>query len=238
MGAPGSRSPCRRHRDVLLPRQRTDRSGAGFSRSTGQIPRAAARYQTRQELTPRSMAVRRLAPERLLKLRHIADHPVHAELIDRMGIRLRLHPLHFFASRCRTRSDPMPRKKRCASVNPSLAGSVLPAKSFISAIHASRSPPLSAVFSPERQFAVHVNAAGQFKRRVLLHDALRPLVESFGVRRSPPVFQVAFRIELPALIVEAVRQFVARSPRRSRRSSSHRPPAYRRTAAAEYRPGN
>ena len=43
---------------------------------------------------------------------------------------------------------------------------------------------------------------------VLLHDTLGTLIKLLTVGRRPPVFQVALAIELPALVIEAVRQFM------------------------------
>ena len=45
--------------------------------------------------------------------------------------------------------------------------------------------------------------------RILVGDTLSPLYEFRGVRFRPPIFQIAMRIELAALIVETMRQLVA-----------------------------
>ena len=61
---------------------------------------------------------------------------------------------------------------------------------------------------------------------------------SSRVLLRPPVAQVARRVELAALVVEAVGQLVADGARRCCRSSARRPSSGRRAAAAARRPGS
>ena len=61
----------------------------------------------------------------------------------------------------------------------------------------------------ERQLAVHLDVVHRGEVRILVDDAGGPLLEAFGVGGRPPVLQVALRVELAPLVVEAVRQLVA-----------------------------
>src|SRR5208283_6054506 len=45
--------------------------------------------------------------------------------------------------------------------------------------------------------------------RVLVRNALAALLVLFGILGGPPIAQVAVSVELPSLIVEAMREFVA-----------------------------
>ena len=59
------------------------------------------------------------------------------------------------------------------------------------------------------EFAVDVQARQRLVFVVLLHDRTRALFEFLRGLRRPPVAQVAFGVELPSLIIEAVRHFMA-----------------------------
>ena len=66
------------------------------------------------------------------------------------------------------------------------------------------------MFTAERLMAVDVEAGQDLEGVILLRYALGTgLQKRLGVFVGPPVLQVAFRVILPALIVETVRQFVA-----------------------------
>src|SRR3954470_14680006 len=54
-----------------------------------------------------------------------------------------------------------------------------------------------------------MNAGKNFERRVLLIDTIDALLERPCISRSPPIAQIALRIELPALIVEAMCELMA-----------------------------
>ncbi len=59
------------------------------------------------------------------------------------------------------------------------------------------------------ELAVHVQIIHGYESVVLIHHAIGTLLESLGIVGGPPVLQIALRVELAALIVEAVRQLVA-----------------------------
>ena len=91
----------------------------------------------------------RLAAERLLELRHVGDDAVDAVASGRVRVGLRLQPRDLRSLGSRTTSVAQPRKKRCSGVKPSTSAAVLRLRDLpVSAISASRRPPLSAVFSP------------------------------------------------------------------------------------------
>ena len=73
-----------------------------------------------------------------------------------------------------------------------------------------RRPPLSAVFSPSVSLPFSFTSSTAVNSRVLVDEALRRAPRtpcaSAGVHQS---LQVAVRVELPPLVVEAVRQLVA-----------------------------
>ncbi len=55
------------------------------------------------------------------------------------------------------------------------------------------------------QLRVDVNVIDDYVFGVLIALAGNALLEAFGVLRSPPVLEIALRVELTALIVEAIR---------------------------------
>src|ERR1043165_869214 len=59
------------------------------------------------------------------------------------------------------------------------------------------------------QLALHVETLLHFVAAELVDDALGALLEILHVGVGPPVLEIAFLVELRALIVEAVRDFVA-----------------------------
>ena len=59
------------------------------------------------------------------------------------------------------------------------------------------------------QFTVHVQSRQRFVFTVLLYDCSRAFLEFFRGLRRPPVGQISHFVVLPALIVEAMRHFVA-----------------------------
>ena len=61
----------------------------------------------------------------------------------------------------------------------------------------------------EREFAVEVNAGDRLNGVVLLDHALRAFIEFLLVFFRPPILEIAVFIELAALVVEAMREFVA-----------------------------
>src|SRR5580704_4625313 len=67
---------------------------------------------------------------------------------------------------------------------------------------------ISDVFA-HRQSAVDVHVVDAHVAGILVADTLRSLIEFFAIGVRPPIFQVAVGVELAALIVESVRQFVA-----------------------------
>ena len=75
---------------------------------------------------------------------------------------------------------------------------------------ASRTPPLSAMFSPRVSLPLSARPGQRLEAGVLVDDALRSRVElpcaSSGVHQSR---RLPLRVELAALVVEAVGQFVA-----------------------------
>jgi hypothetical protein len=87
-----------------------------------------------------------LAGERLLELRHVLHHAVDAEFRRRVRVGLHLQAQRSSRS-LEHHTWPKERKKRCSGVKPSIFFAVFPMV-FSSAISATRTPPLSAVFSP------------------------------------------------------------------------------------------
>ena len=72
-----------------------------------------------------------------------------------------------------------------------------------------RAPPLSAVFSPRVRRAVELQIVHGDEAAVFVGDAAGALLKLRAVLRRPPVAQIALGIELAALIVKTMRQFVA-----------------------------
>ena len=104
---------------------------------------------------------------------------------------------------------PNARKNRCSAVNPSIFGWGF---AFERIHERHKREPQAAIVGrvlAERQFSIDVNIVDRLERRVLLNETLGAFFELLGVLRGPPVLQIAFWIELPALIVETVRQLVA-----------------------------
>ena len=93
-------------------------------------------------------------------------------------------------------------------MKPSIFGAVLPASASISAISAMRAPPLSAVFSPSVSLPLMWTPGATAKLEYSSATQAARCCELLGVRRGPPVVQIALGVELAALIVEAVRQLV------------------------------
>ncbi len=60
----------------------------------------------------------------------------------------------------------------------------------------------------QRQLAVDVNGVDGDELVELIHHPLRLRGVVLGIRRGPPVVQVALAVELPALVVESVRHLV------------------------------
>ena len=60
-----------------------------------------------------------------------------------------------------------------------------------------------------RQLAVYMQARQRLIFVVLLHDRTRAFLKFLGGLRCPPIAQVAFGVELPSLIIEAVRHLMA-----------------------------
>src|SRR5271156_2544489 len=65
----------------------------------------------------------------------------------------------------------------------------------------------------QRQLAIELNVAlvvlHRNKTRILVGRAIGALLKFLGVLRRPPVAEIALRIVLPALVVEAVREFMS-----------------------------
>ena len=90
----------------------------------------------------------------------------------------------------------------------------------------------------ERKAAIDVYIVDRQVLGVLVPHARYPLLERLGVRRRPPVLQIALRIELPAFIVEAVRQLVSYGRACVCRNSEPHPFSDRIEVAGAHRPGN
>src|SRR6516162_7206717 len=78
-----------------------------------------------------------------------------------------------------------------------------------SAIDATRTPPLSAVFFSQREFTIQVHPWDGAEIRILFSNAGGAFFKGFGVSRGPPVAEVALGVKLAAFVVEAVGEFVA-----------------------------
>ena len=103
---------------------------------------------------------------------------------------------------------PKPRKKRCSGVKPSIFGVRLAGEVSISAISAMRAPPLSAVFSPSVSLPLMCTPGATVKLEYSSATQAARCSNSLASVGGPPVVQVAFGVELAALVVEAVRQLV------------------------------
>ena len=113
---------------------------------------------------------------------------------------------------------PQPMKKRCSGVKPSACPSGLAARLSISAIQPRRRPPLSAVFSPSVSLPFSFTSPTAVKPE---YSSAMQAARSSNALPSAGVHQsrrLPCGVELPALVVEPVRQLVADDRARRRRS--------------------
>ena len=104
-----------------------------------------------------------------------------------------------------------PRKKRCSGVNPSFVAAYfgIHLHVFVQRCQGDAQPAIVSRVFTQRQPAVEMNIIHRDKRAVFIGNAGCALVKFVAVRLCPPVFKVAFRIELAALVVKAMRKFMA-----------------------------
>src|SRR4051794_1261882 len=109
-----------------------------------------------------------LAAPGLLKLRHILHHAVHAILSRRMRIRQDPHPRHLrtpLLTPHSPESQEEPLLRRVAVDRLSFLPALLVSDHVLQRHHATRAPPLSAVFSPSvsRPFSFRSSTATKFE---------------------------------------------------------------------------
>src|SRR5258706_910851 len=149
----------------------------------------------------------RLACERFLKFRHVLDDAVHTELAGGVFVALRLRARVFIG--LIGAPDLRPAQKealfRCESValGRNLAAQCIHQR-HVRDPHAAV---VGRVFA-QRELPIQLYVIDGVKTGVLIHDALRAILERLVIYFRPPVAQVALRVILAALIVEAVGQLM------------------------------
>ena len=149
-----------------------------------------------------------LAPEGLLKLRHVATTPLMRYFPGECGSVMAL--ARKFSGRSFSHAHwAKPTKKRCSGVSPS-SGLQLHALSGFAPRHVGQhgSAEVGDVLSA-RQLAVDLDVVHHRVPGVLVAHAVHFLLEALGVVVSPPIPQVSLGVELAPLVVEAVGQLVA-----------------------------
>ena len=104
------------------------------------------------------------------------------------------------------------RKKRCSGVKPSIfllrSSGCFVERLLQRGVSEFHSADVRDVFALG-QFAIHVQARQRFVFVVLIDDRFAALLVFVGRFLRPPIGQIADLVVLPALIVEAVRHFMA-----------------------------
>ena len=141
------------------------------------------------------------ATEGLLKLRYVAHYAVDAKISGRMRIGLGTKARKFgptaFAPHLREAQEKALVGGESVTRRRLLTGEVI-LERHVGEAHAAV---IGRVLA-ERELAVDVDVVDDREAAVFVHDARGTLVEGFRVGRRPPVAQIAFGIELPALVVE------------------------------------
>ena len=143
-----------------------------------------------------------------MKLGHVRDNPVYAVLPGGVRVGGRSETQVFWAV---VVAGPLRHPNEETLVRSEALGcfQTLPFRFFFPGdIGQERAAKIRDVFA-SRQVAVDVDVVDHDILLVLVLYALRAIVELVRILRGPPVMQVAFRVELAALVVETVRQFVA-----------------------------
>ena len=90
----------------------------------------------------------------------------------------------------------------------------------------------------ERELALHMQVVHSDEAVVFVHPTIRALLEALCVIGRPPILKIALRIELAALVVEAVRELVADDAADVAKICRHRMRFVVEAAAGECRQGN